>query len=204
VNVIAHPPHGGPNQQWTYNPFSHEIRSTTQDLVFTVAGGAPALGNHVIVEPSKHAAHQHFELVLRGSAPTQVFGIYRIEAATNPGLVVDIAGAATGDNAKAVVWPSNGQLNQKFRVIGDTISPLHSGRVLDSSGGLGAGHGVIQHGSHGGPNQCWVYDPVSRQIRASSQALVFDMRDGKTAQGTELVVNPPTSSPTQQWRLVLV
>jgi hypothetical protein len=203
VDVIPWGAHGGANQQWAYNPITQEIRSTTQNLVFSVAGGKLEPGTNVIIEAPNQGANQNFEFVINGGAAGPAFGLFRIEAAANPGLVLDISGGAPGDNAKVILWNSSGALNQRFRFIGDTIAPLHSGKVLDASGGLGAGHGVIQFKSHGGPNQRWLYNPATQQIKSTTQELVFEARNGKVDKGAEIAVAPPNDSPAQKFRLVI-
>jgi hypothetical protein len=132
------------------------------------------------------------------------FMTYVIHVAGNPNLVLDITGGSTADGAKLIIWnPNNGE-NQKFKVKGYTITSVKSGKALDATGGLKQGANIIQWGPHGGPNQQWVYDPSTKNIKSTSQNLVFDVKGGNLKPGGEVIAWPANGQANQKWDFVPV
>jgi hypothetical protein len=205
AGIIQYGPHGGPNQQWVYDRATKTIKSTTQNLVLDVKGGNLNKGGEVIAWAPNNGPNQKWELVPVVTAkPAKLKGTFLIQVAGNPGLVLDVAGGSTADNAKLIIWGPNGGENQKFKIKGTTIKSVKSGKVVDASGGLKQGAGLIQYGAHGGPNQQWAYDAGTKTIKSTTQNLVVDVKGGNLKPGGEVIVWPPNNGPNQKWELIPV
>jgi hypothetical protein len=203
AGAIQFGPHGGANQQWVYNPDTKEIRSASQNLVLEVDGGRLSPGTGLKIGSPNGGPGQKWDLILANPSAGPLRGIYRIQVASNPGLVLDIKGAGKNEGANVILWSPNGGANQKFRFEGESIFPVHSGKALDASGGLKQGAALIQWGPHNGPNQKWVYDPTTQEIQSTSQNLVFDAKGGSLSPGTDIIIWPKNNGPNQKFLLVV-
>jgi hypothetical protein len=130
-----------------------------------------------------------------------VKGTFIIHIAGNPGLVLDIEGGSVNDGGKAILWSPNGGENQKFKIKNNAIFSVKSGKALDCSGGLKQGGQIIQWTPHGQANQQWVYDPVTKAIKSTTQNLVLDVKGGNLKPGGEVIAWPPNNGPNQKWEL---
>jgi uncharacterized protein YndB with AHSA1/START domain len=193
----------GGNQGWTYNPLTREVCSTTEDLVLSVEVERLGAGAGVEVSRRTGGAHQRWELVVADAVAGPRWGIFRVELMWNAGLVLGISECSQKDEARLIVSGPTGRTNQQFRFVGDMIVALHSGKVLDAYGGLGAGAHLMQFGAHGGPNQRWVYDPTTQEIKATTQDLVFEIENMRLEPGTGVIAGERNSGLHQQWRLIV-
>lgn len=149
-------------------------------------------------------------------------GTYAIRSALDTKLCVDIASAATGAGANAVVWPFNGTNNEVFEAIvnPETLTvrlvATHSGHALDVD------HGATENGRQvlqwltdieGNPNQEWL--PVQsgtikvngatvptyglRNMSSETITRVIDIYGGSKTPGTNLVVWEWNNTPNQRF-----
>jgi hypothetical protein len=199
--IIQWQHHGGANQQWVYDPASKAIRSASQNLVFDVKGANLRPRGEIMAWHPHNGPNQRWDLV---PVILPVGDIFRIEIAGNHGLVLDISGGSTVEAAKVIIASPSGGLSQQFFFRGTEIVCFNSRKVLDCEGGLKHGANIIQYTAHGGPNQQWIYEPQSQEIRSTTRNLVLDVKGANLRPGSDVCAWPPNNGPNQKWRLVPV
>jgi hypothetical protein len=134
----------------------HRVVSELSDMVFDVAGGSVALGAPIILWPWHGGPNQRFRLRSASWASTDAGG-FTLQA-EHSGKVLDVSGAASigpfNRGVPVVQWDFHGGANQRFRVFGSPIKPMHTDLVLDVATGSQANRApVVIWPLHGGPNQ---------------------------------------------------
>lgn len=138
-------------------------------------------------------------------------GTYAIRSALEPSLCVNIANAATGAGANALVWPFSGANNEIFktRVNEDSLTvrliAAHSDKALDvDHGATENGRNVLQWITDEGenPNQEWM--PVEKGTITVNGATVptYALRN-QSSQGTSRVMDIYGGSKTPGTNLVV-
>ena len=128
---------------------------------------------------------------------------------SHSGKALDVAFISRAAGAGVIVWPPNGQANQRWAIepLGDGNVRLvvgHSGMVLDVHGVSAAdGAGVIQWPWNGGPNQRWRMEDLGDdtvRFTAGHSGKVLDVAGLNTADGAGVIQWPWNGGPNQRWR----
>jgi hypothetical protein len=83
-----------------------------------------------------------------------------------------VAGANFGEREQLVQWDYHGGPNQRFRVFGSPIKPLHSDLVLDVANGSQSNRPpIVTYAFHGGPNQQFRIEYVPNPADESTESI---------------------------------
>lgn len=125
------------------------------------------------------------DLAVSGGKPIVLEdGLYTLRCASQPNVVLDIAGASLASGANVQVWDANNSPAQRFYLDFDsegycTIENVSSGMLLDVSGALAvAGTNVQQWPSNGNDAQKWRLLQSEEGVRFASklsESLVLDI-----------------------------
>jgi len=121
-----------------------------------------------------------------------------------PGKVLDVREGNRSNGARLQLWSFNGGDNQKFTFdqASGSIRAVVSGLSLDMDRYPNPG-GYLQCWSHhGGANQ--QFEIVGEQIKMRGQNLVFDVHNGGTHDGAEVILHNAHGGSNQHWQFVPV
>lgn len=128
-----------------------------------------------------------------------------IVSALNPELVIDVNGGSKEMGANLILWDYTGTENQRFRLNSKGfIESLHSGFVIDVSGGAFAGKDIIQWELHEGENQRWKLYPDGSIRLMGKPELCIDVVHGAKERGTKLCAWTYHGGLNQKWRLIVI
>jgi hypothetical protein len=117
TTVIQWSAHGGPNQQWRFEPLGgdlYKVVSVSSGQVLDVAGGSTAAGADVIQWPWHGGSNQQWRVVpLSSVVPGASSDVLQITSART-GMALDVSGGSGAEGAHVVQWPWHGGPNQQW------------------------------------------------------------------------------------------
>ena len=208
TNVWQYSPNGTLAQSWYIDSDKNgycTITSALNGLVLDVYGASKANGTNIQVCTSNGTNAQRFKLIKRFED-----GIYRIESKLKSNLVLDIAGASSGQ-ANVQVWTKNRSDAQLMliRYAGEgtyEIRSLCSGYSLDITGGsMNNGANVQQYKPNGTKAQRWYLranTDGSYRIISALSGKYLDVAGAGTSNGTNVRVWEGNGTLAQSFKLI--
>ena len=138
------------------------------------------------------------------------FGVYRITAATNETLSLDVSGASTEDRANVQIWNYENAPQQKFIIQKEDdgyyiIKNLNSGKVLDvQDASMKNGANVWQYFYNGSDAQKWIIQRTSDgyyNIVSKLNGLYLNIDNANIVKGANIQVYASNESVTQKFRI---
>ena len=140
-------------------------------------------------------------------------GLYLIESALSPELVLEIEGDSLENKGNAALARKTGDFRQAFYVerCGEdvyTVRNYYSGLVLDVAGGLSAnGTNIQQYKANGSAAQQWKLTPNedgTLTFACAKNGKAMDVAGGRAAAGTNVRIYTANGTAAQSWRLTEV
>jgi hypothetical protein len=116
--VIQWPDHGGANQQWTLHQAAgnvYTIVNVNSGLCLEVPNNSTTAGVQLEQWTCTGGSNQQWALDAVGSYTSSTDTSYELTA-LNSGLVADVSGGSTAQNAQVIQWATNGQANQTWNL----------------------------------------------------------------------------------------
>ena len=185
TNVVQWAGNGGINQRWQIvaSGSGYQIRSAINPAyVIDIAYASTNNGANVLLWSQNDGANQRYRFVsVNGSSGNQESGTaqtttgrvvpngtYEIALASNPNLVLDVAGPSTADRTNICIWTDHNGSNQRFVMTWDAaqnsykISSVYSGSVLDLAGSRAVvGANIQQYHAVDWLDQRWIVTKTS-------------------------------------------
>lgn len=138
-------------------------------------------------------------------------GVYAVESAVKPRVMLEIEGASKKNLANAQLYQSDPSAKQYWKIEEDsngylTIINLNSGLALDVNGGKAQNStNVQQYSPHGGKSQKWVAvvnDDGSVTLHSAvGLGFVLDVNGGRSANGTNVAIYSSHGGKSQRFFL---
>ena len=235
TNVQQFAANGGDNQKWKIVSIGdgfYSVISKCNGLYLDIYGGYSANGTNVQVFSDEHQSKSQkfkFERVDGGSTEVPTVpetpqtpvdngtktiedGNYTIVAGTSDKMVLSVAGQSTNNEANIELDYNSNLKSQQFNIKYDgngyyTISPLHSGKMVDVYASLKTrGTNVQQFAANNADNQKWKIVDIGNgyySIISKCNGLFLDIYGGYSAKGTNIqVFSDEHQSKSQKFKFV--
>lgn len=214
TNVWQYEDNNSASQKWTIKKTDdgyYYIVSKLNGLYLNIENNKTTNGANIQVVEYDDSDSQKFNFCkVEGLEASKTIenGEYKIAAALNNQMVVDIAGASKENQANANLWEYKGQIQQKFKIKYDEsgyyiIINSNSGKVLDAEwGGITTGTNVWQYEYNGSDSQKWIIKETSDgyyNIISKLNGLYLDVANGSTNNGTNIQLFGKNESAAQKF-----
>jgi len=200
AKVVVYDCVGGMNQKWSLDGLGRLHPYHAPDKCLDVPGGQSTQGNQLQIYDCGDVNWQKWNMApvsfLTFSPSNQ-----GIKSRSN-NMCLDVLGNNYNNGAAVVMWPCNGQNNQRWVLDarGQLRSTANSNKCLDASANSN-GATVYIFDCNTGPNQRWFVDGMARLRPYSAINKCLDIRGGNTAQQTPMQLWDCLVVPHQKWYL---
>lgn len=201
-------------RQWAYNgtraqrwslqanaDSTYTFLNLANGLALDVQYGSAANGANLQCYTANGSAAQKFSLIARSLVSQGQF--YELPSIIDNGVVLDVNGSSTADDARLQAWRSNGTLAQRFEFVSSDagaflIKAAASGKYLTDVNGT-----LAQRTATGASSQQWKIAWNGRGVELVNVATgrALDFNAASTANGTRAQTYARNDSPAQRFLL---